>query len=354
MPSLLSQIGTKVKNHVSSQLDGLRPIEKTESEVFALTNSHLVRNSETNELLLSIGDGSTAEFFRLNAALEPVHKAQHGAYPNATKGARLSSAEGSALHLCGNRVFFINGLTNQRFQVGLTVVDTVEKFDLEGQIDGNNDLGLGADEYYSFRGHSDSRAADGFPICRDLQVLAAGPYAPQMVLASKGDNASANYFSRLPIRQREYLGSIADFMAFAEAGEQGQNNLAAASILDPAGNTLNSNLSQDEVFYCTRSANPILDGTSRHLTGVTSAANSSKIRFTVPGADLTQEITTADHLLIYGSDGENCNGKHQVTGVTFSSPDTLIDVNTDHATGDATVGTLRVLARLRKLTSIAV
>jgi peptidoglycan hydrolase CwlO-like protein len=310
---------------------------------------------ETNDTLWVVWtDISGTHRYRVNTEIHAFPERDFYGPPHKF-GPRIVGHDGGVIVIHGNAGYLVDGTTGIRYQFTLSAIDKNEAFDVESAIDGENLLGLGSTELYSLlTGDSDTKGFNGDPVCMDFKVLPVGGVAPAMILSSKGDLPDGRMVNNRQVRQRAFLGDISEFMSFAQAGEEGQNNIADTAILDGAGNTLNTNLDKDERFYCVRGAAPILNGTARHITGVTSAVNSTKIRFTVPGVDLSQELSTDDHILIYGSDGENCNGKHQVTGVTYSDPDTLIDVNTDHTAGDATMGTIRALARLKKITSTVV
>jgi len=306
----------------------------------------LFRTTDSNEFISKFGDSIS----KLSLKGLDISSTPPGALQYQGLGPRVSGS-GSLMSVFGNKGYLIDFATRTKYQFVFSSIDKYEAFDVEGALDGDNLLGLGTSENYSLiTGNSDSGA--GFPLARNMQILSAGASPPPIILASKGDTPAAKLYDRTPTRVRSFVGDISEFSLYATVGEEGFNNIAPSSILDADGDELDSNLTQDKKFLCVKSAGRVLDGTD-HTLGITSANNLGTIRFTVSGIDLTQELSVGDHILVFGSNGTSCNGKHRITAISFST-DTTIDVNTDHQTGDATTGKLRAMARLEKITSTAI
>jgi hypothetical protein len=321
--------------------------EDTTANLNAKTVDGLYLNSETNQLFFRLSN----TFYAFPRELVPFNPFDRPGCSGDETNPRITGW-GSTISLSGSAGFMYETATGTRYQFVFSAFDAHEAFDVEGALDANDIIGLGATEQYSLiSGNSDSGPGDS--IVKNMQQAAGVGCSPVPILISAGgDTPSAKRYDRTNLRNLDFVGGIGEFILYATSGEDAFNNVAPTAILDANGDELDTGFTQDKKFTVVKDAWRVLESTNRYV-GITSAANSTKIRFTVSGTDVTPNLAVGDIIQVYASDGVSCNGLHRITAISFST-DTIIDVNTDHQTGDATFGRLRACSRLEQYTTTTV
>ena len=222
-------------DNVKKAIDRLASIQTAKvredvgSAVYSELRNRVIRNSDTGELFLVIGDGANAVAYRINAILEPRTAPIPGANPTQSTVPHVSSPDGSVLELVkvGNnfRAFYIpgDGSPKIEFALGIAgVIDADENFDIE-YTDVDNVLGLGSNEKYSvITGDSDSIGANGQPIIMGLQgvgTAGASPY-PQTV-GGKGQSVRGQLLNKRATNLRGFLDTLLTLKESTQDGEIG-------------------------------------------------------------------------------------------------------------------------------------
>jgi hypothetical protein len=362
-PDTLSDYETGTATDVNSAKKALDKVaalraqtlkEDTSANVYAEVNTRLVRNNETDELFLVIGDGATATAYRFNTFLDARTAVIPGATPNQPIHPHVSSPDGSVLELVkdsnGNwRAFYIPGDGSTKREIALGVageVDASEMFDIE-YTDVDNVIGLGASEKYSIiSGNSDSLGANGLPIVQNFQQADAGANPYPLVISGGGNVAPlGKKLNKLNYIIRNYVGAIDDFLFSAQQGE--------VCLAKTASSIVGVTAPVDKFYACVKTAGRIIDGTDLTTTITGSADNAGDIQFTCSGAtDLTANVNVNDIIYVSGADGDSAElGQHKVKARTA----TTITVETNwHAGSASTTGTIRLSALVEALTSTTI
>ena len=327
--------------------------EHTDTNLYTELRSRLARNSDTGELFLILGDGTTSTKYRLDVQLDARTERIPGATPNQSIHPHVSSPDKHLLELITIngvvRAFVIpsDGSTKKEVSLGISAaLDSAEKFDFE-YTDVDNAIGLGATESFSLiTGNSDVKGVNGLSIVQNLQPADAGSN-PYPLVISGGYGASTDkplgklldksYFVVVPFK-----GAIDTFLLTAQAGEECLNSTASAitGVTAPA----------NKRYTCIKTASREIDGTSLSVPITSSAANSGDIQFTCTATDLTVLVNTGDIIHTTGCDGDAThNGQHKVTAVTA----TTITVDTTFVGADST-GDLRLSALVELVTSTGI
>ena len=214
---------------ILSSIQTAKVREDVGSAVYSELRNRVIRNSETGELFLVIGDGATAVAYRINAVLEARTAPIPGANPTQSTVPHVSSPDGSVLELVkvGNnfRAFYIpgDGSAKIEFALGIAgVIDADENFDIE-YTDVDNVLGLGPNEKYSvITGDSDSLGANGQPIVMGLQAVGtsgANPFA--QTVGGRGQAVRGQLLNRRAMNLRGFLDTLLSLRESTQDGEIG-------------------------------------------------------------------------------------------------------------------------------------
>ena len=188
--------------------------DMTYADIWASSEAGLFSATDAEAIVIRTPDGTT---YQLQG-----HKktgATPGATPNQPVTPHVSSPDGGIVQVIGNTAWVINGITGQKSVISLTVVDIAEGYDVEAQIDPDNQLGLGATENYSvIRGHSDAKGANGIPVIQNMQTPSAGANQARLVIAS-GDAPLGQAYDKIPLAVAGYRGDALEFIKIAQRGE---------------------------------------------------------------------------------------------------------------------------------------
>ena len=297
--------GTDVDT-VKEALDQLASIqnakvrEDTDANVYSEPRTRIIRNTETDELFVVIGDGATSKKYRLDTKLDPRTARIPGANADQSIHPHLSSPDGGVVAILRDQsvvgdtkpyklFFYEPDGTRHTVSEGISAVfDKGETaFDVEYRDDAN-DVGLGAGEEYSLiTGDSDSTGANGLPIIQCSHPADAGANPYPLVHGGRGDSPKGKLAGKKVGILRGYLDQMARLKEDSQKGELGMDSTANAGTI-----TL-----KEGSFW---------------VDSVTAIADNTGIQYTVSD---TSDLQVGDTVRVSGLTQSDANGDHKIASI---------------------------------------